>query len=106
KANLTNDGSITATGVGEADALWLYQAGGSVITNNGTLSAVARGPGAVSYAINETSDDDTADQITNNGAMSADIALAATGPGIGQRIDLTNTGSIKGRIELGAGIEN
>lgn len=107
--DVTNNGTLVVHGVTEAygiqelrqDGPGFYQ--GS-ITNNGTITATASGPEAVSFGIDISGSYNVSliSHIANSGTITADVAIANEDSGDGYTpLEIANSGNINGLVYLG-----
>jgi V8-like Glu-specific endopeptidase len=103
-ASFNNSGDMVITGVHQAIGVEVESPGSTgVIRNSGTITVTAS---ANTYGIVADSQYDTPLQIINTGTITADTAIATfvmSSPASTRTVDLTNSGTINGDIDLGVG---
>ena len=100
-----NNGQVIATGVGTAYGVMVTQMEFASFTNNGSITATATGPGAISYGVDIQPFAQAPVTLTNTGSITADVAITMPNINWAGPVTLVNSGTITGAINLQVGAE-
>ncbi len=111
--DVTNNGTMSVKGADVEDilsftaAIYISNAFGSAVVNSGTISASASGASsAYGIVVTGVDDQEYMASIVNSGTITADKAIydynfEEISPGQAPSVNVTNTGTVRGDIDLG-----